>query len=85
MPKIGTIIKPTPCVACEGCGRSTSNEPCYPCKGTGVQGGKGRPDSRIRLDSDGNPILPKKERKKDAERAPRRQPKPAPDVSTMFD
>lgn len=32
--------KPTPCVACSGTGRSSSNRPCEPCAGSGVQGFK---------------------------------------------
>lgn len=43
MPKVGAVTaskKPTPCVACEGTGRSSSNRPCEPCAGSGIQGHK---------------------------------------------
>lgn len=32
-------LKPPVCKACEGSGKASSGEKCYPCKGTGVQNG----------------------------------------------
>ncbi len=32
------VVKPIPCAACEGTGRSSSNKPCVPCVGTGREG-----------------------------------------------
>ena len=43
-------VKPQACVACEGMGRSSTNRPCTPCGGTGVQGG-GKEKRRVKDDS----------------------------------
>lgn len=54
VPKPEPLLKPTQCVACEGIGRSTTNRPCVPCGGTGVQGG-GKERRRVK---DGGDVAP---------------------------
>lgn len=47
MPKIGESgKKPKSCAACSGTGRSSNNTECFPCQGTGVQGGKRKPKEK---------------------------------------
>lgn len=60
MPQItGKPTKPIQCIACEGVGRNSNNRPCFPCQGTGVQGGKDASFNIRKFDKQDASIKPK--------------------------